>query len=306
MKVLIATDSSDCAKNALVAATRLLPLASCEVIVLSIAPFPSPFMLAPGGTMDMTPVMTYEQLMELTHAQAKEALNEAKAQLGEAGQRATYLENEGDPAEHILDAATEREADLIVMGSHGRGALGRMFLGSVSAAVMHRWQGAVMVIREGRACGEPTQQAIKFVREAMTEHLVVATTDMTLQHAARLMADADVGALPVLDAGCLVGIITDRDITVRATAKGLAPATTTVAKLCSPDLATATPDMPVSEAVKLMEQRRIRRLPVVSDGQLVGMVALGDLAECSPLRAEEVLVEISKSPSTLAHTARPR
>jgi CBS domain-containing protein len=70
---------------------------------------------------------------------------------------------------------------------------------------------------------------------------------------------------------------------------------------CSREVVTVAPEMPVADAVKLMERRRVRRLPVVSEGRLVGMVSLGDLAECSPRRAEEVLVEISKSPSTLAH-----
>jgi CBS domain-containing protein len=120
-----------------------------------------------------------------------------------------------------------------------------------------------------------------------------------------MMAEADVGALPVLRDGRLVGIITDRDLVVRALAKDADPATATVGHFCSRGPAVGSPAMPVAEAVKLMEDRKIRRLPVVEGGHLVGIVALGDLAEAMPRRAEAVLVEISKSPSTLSHQGGP-
>jgi CBS domain-containing protein/nucleotide-binding universal stress UspA family protein len=299
MKVLLATDGSTCAREALAAAARLLPLDQLELVVASVAPMPSPLMMAPAATMDTTPAIAYEQLVELAKRQAHEALDATRALLGPAGGQARYVAREGDPARQLLDVAAEEAPDLVVMGSHGRGFVGRALLGSVSEAVLHRWAGPVMIIREGVAC--TPAPAPRTVQEVMSRVLVVAPVDLALQAAALMMAEADVGALPVVDAGRLVGIFTDRDLVVRAIASGADPVTATVGAFCTRTPATATPQMPLGQAVKLMEARKVRRLPVVDDGQLVGMVSLGDLAECAPLRAEEVLVEISKSPSTLSH-----
>lgn len=140
------------------------------------------------------------------------------------------------------------------------------------------------------------------IRESMTAKPVCVSPDTTLQAAARLMAEKDFGFLPVMAPdGRVKGVLTDRDIVTRAIAKGLNPAKSQVSECMSKELEFVTPETSVDEAVHLMETRKIRRLLVCEERQLVGVVSLGDLAECEPEAAEAVLVEVSKSPQTLAH-----
>lgn len=93
------------------------------------------------------------------------------------------------------------------------------------------------------------------------------------------MRDAGVGDVIVTEGGTIVGIVTDRDITVRATARGADPTTTEVGGVCSRELTLLGPDQTVDEAILLMSERALRRLPVVEDGRPVGIASLGDLAQ---------------------------
>lgn len=116
------------------------------------------------------------------------------------------------------------------------------------------------------------------VREIMTKQVKKATPDNTLTDIAAMMRDEDIGALPVVQDGELRGIVTDRDIVVRAIAEGKEPSTTTVDEVLSEDLESVEPDDNVDDAADRMASRQIRRLPVVEDGKLIGMVSLGDIA----------------------------
>ncbi len=117
------------------------------------------------------------------------------------------------------------------------------------------------------------------VSDIMTRCVEVVTPDDTLRHAARRMDELDVGAMPVCRGAELVGIVTDRDITVRATAVGLAPGEACVRDVMTPRPLTCAPQQTVGEAAALMGEIAVRRLPVVDDdGTLVGIVSLGDLA----------------------------
>jgi CBS domain-containing protein len=111
----------------------------------------------------------------------------------------------------------------------------------------------------------------------MAKNVVSVTSSQSLQEAAALMSQYNVGSIPVVDNGAVMGIITDRDITLRSTAQGL-PSSTPVSQVMTSNIVTGTPDMDVHEAANLMAQQQIRRLPVVENNQVVGMVALGDLA----------------------------
>ena len=142
---------------------------------------------------------------------------------------------------------------------------------------------------------------MRTIREAMTADPICVTPETVLREAAQRMERADAGILPVLDGDRLVGVITDRDLVIRAIARGADPRTTRVADYLSENVCTVTPDTPAERAVQLMEQRQIRRLMVVDGQRLVGVVSLGDLAECEPDAAEAVLVEVSKSDKTMAH-----
>lgn len=116
------------------------------------------------------------------------------------------------------------------------------------------------------------------VEELMVRQPATVSPDDTLVDAATVMSEADVGDVLVADAGELRGILTDRDIVVRAVAQGSVPAETTVGEVYSADLTTVAPDDDVSRAVGVMRSRALRRVPVVDGGTLVGVVSLGDLA----------------------------
>jgi CBS domain-containing protein len=119
----------------------------------------------------------------------------------------------------------------------------------------------------------------KTVREVMKTDLVSVGFDTPLVEVARLMRDRDIGDVLVNDGPRLQGIVTDRDITVRAVAEGFDPQQTTVdAVFSGQELATIEPDMELADAERLMRERAVRRLPVVESGQAVGIVSLGDLA----------------------------
>jgi CBS domain-containing protein len=97
--------------------------------------------------------------------------------------------------------------------------------------------------------------------------------------AAKAMAGADVGPIPVIDEnGVLCGLLTDRDIVVRVVAEDRSPSTTKVGDVASRDLVTLGPDASVDDAVQAMRDNALRRIPIVDDGRVVGIVSLGDLA----------------------------
>ena len=145
---------------------------------------------------------------------------------------------------------------------------------------------------------------MSIVRELMTSNPVCATSDTTLQDAARMMERADCGLLPVLENRKLCGVISDRDIVLRAVAKGMDPKSARVGDFMSEAVFTISPEADCEIAMRTMEARQVRRLLVIDQGQLIGIVALGDLAESEPQVAEEILVEVSKSPKTMAHKQR--
>lgn len=118
-------------------------------------------------------------------------------------------------------------------------------------------------------------------REIMTRNPVTANREMTLQEVARLMKDGDFGVLPVVekDTNRLVGVLTDRDIVVRAVADGRNVTETTVGNVMSDKLFTAKPDDFAFEAVRTMGERQVRRIPIVDDaGVLQGIIAMADIA----------------------------
>ncbi|HEY0648630.1 CBS domain-containing protein [Phenylobacterium sp.] len=126
------------------------------------------------------------------------------------------------------------------------------------------------------------------VRDVMHRGAECLDDDTPISDVARRMRDADVGAIPISAAGELVGIITDRDIACRAVADGADLDQLTARDVMSKDAVCCAYDDDLSDAVRIMESRRIRRLPVMADGALVGMLSLGDVASRAgaPLSAE--------------------
>lgn len=116
------------------------------------------------------------------------------------------------------------------------------------------------------------------VREIMTPNPDSLPVTATLTDAAREMRDRDIGDVIVTENGSICGIVTDRDLTVRAIAEGKDPKTTKLGDICSRSIKSVKPDDNVETAIKVMREQAIRRLPVVQDGKAVGIVSLGDLA----------------------------
>jgi CBS domain-containing protein len=117
------------------------------------------------------------------------------------------------------------------------------------------------------------------VQDVMTPNPCAVSPEASVMDAAQLMRKCDIGDVIVLEGDWLFGILTDRDIVVRALAEGLEPETTWVGEICSRELTTVEPTASVGDAVRLMREKAIRRLPVVDvAGHVVGVVSIGDVA----------------------------
>ena len=133
------------------------------------------------------------------------------------------------------------------------------------------------------------------VRNAMSPSPTTVGAADDVVEAARLMAAHDVGSLPVVDGEGLVGMVTDRDLVLQVLAKDLDPHTTTVSTVCSQDPVAVGPEHALDEALELMAREQVRRLPVVEDGRLVGILAQADVSRAAnPEEAGRMLEEISK------------
>lgn len=121
----------------------------------------------------------------------------------------------------------------------------------------------------------------KKIREIMTPDPVGVYYDQTLAETARVMRDGGVGAVLVVNGDSLSGVVTDRDLVVRGLAEGAGP-DSPVGPLCSAKLVGVDADANVTEAERLMGENAVRRLPVIDDGQIVGIVSMGDLAASGP------------------------
>jgi CBS domain-containing protein len=136
------------------------------------------------------------------------------------------------------------------------------------------------------AQGGPDRDGL--VRDIMTPAPIGVYYGQTIGETARVMRDTQVGSVLVVNDGQLAGLVTDRDLVVRGLAEGLDPQDA-VGPLCSGDLIGVAAEAGIGEAEQLMREHAVRRLPVIGDGQVVGIVSLGDLAVCeladSPLAA---------------------
>ena len=135
----------------------------------------------------------------------------------------------------------------------------------------------------------------KRVQDVMTADPVTISRSNSVVDVARLMESADVGSVPVVDGGTPVGIVTDRDIAIRVVAKGKDPSSTQVGEIATDQPYYVEPEQDLDEALELMAYRKVRRLPVVDDGQLVGMLAQADVVhEVKEKKAAHVIEEISQ------------
>ena len=136
----------------------------------------------------------------------------------------------------------------------------------------------------------------KSVQELMTSNPCSIDTDKSAAYAAKMMRDEDVGLAPIVEGKKLVGTLTDRDIAIRVVAEGQDPQATTVRDVASTKLVTIDPEQDLDEALRLMAQHQVRRLPVVEeDGNVVGVVAQADVAKhASEDQTGQLVEEISR------------
>ena len=136
----------------------------------------------------------------------------------------------------------------------------------------------------------------KKIRDLMTKNPCAIDADKPVAYAAKMMRDEDVGMAPIVEGQKLVGTLTDRDIATRVVAEGKDPESTTVREVATTSVVTIDPEQDLDEALRLMAQNQIRRLPVVEeDGTLAGIVAQADIARyASDQQTGEVVEEISK------------
>jgi CBS domain-containing protein len=136
----------------------------------------------------------------------------------------------------------------------------------------------------------------KHISDVMTSNPRGVETSTPVAEAARIMKSEDVGSVPILEGDRLTGMLTDRDIAIRVVAEGKDPQSTTVGEVASRDVVTVDPQQNLDEALRLMAQHQVRRLPVVEeDGRLVGIVAQADVAtQGDDARTGQVVEQISQ------------
>ena len=134
------------------------------------------------------------------------------------------------------------------------------------------------------------------IREVMTANPCSIDADKTVEYAAQMMRDEDVGLAPIVEGERLIGTLTDRDIAIRVVAEGKEPGSTRVRDVASKQLVTIDPQQDLDEALRLMAKHQVRRLPVVEeDGRLVGVVAQADIArEADAAATGQVVGDISR------------
>lgn len=147
------------------------------------------------------------------------------------------------------------------------------------------------------------------VKEIMTANPATCTQETSLQEVARMMVDNDCGEIPVVannETKAPIGVITDRDITCRTVARGLNPLDLTAADCMSKPCVTVTPEMSIEECSNVLEQNKIRRVPVVAaDGSICGIVALADIALRSGNgEAGELVKEVSEPGGSASASAK--
>ena len=132
----------------------------------------------------------------------------------------------------------------------------------------------------------------KSIREAMTPNPSTVQPTTSIVEAAQVMKSEDAGVVPVVEGEQLIGMLTDRDIVIRIIAEGRDANSTTVGDIASRQLVTIDPQQEIDEAVRLMSQHQVRRLPVVEeDGRLVGVIAQADIAQTTDAATAGQMVE---------------
>lgn len=266
-RILCPIDFDDSSMSALDLAAAIAKPSQGIISVLHVVPMIMP----PTG------MPVYVDLYKGQEALARTKLAEiAKERL--AGIKCELLARTGTPAEAILTAAKDSDADLIVMATHGRRGFSRFFLGSVAEMILREAGCPVLTVRTGH-------QDKHQVATWMTRNPVTASPDEKLDSIQKKMSQGNFRCVPIVKDGVPIGILTDRDIRQRI---GLLDKTEAQKAIAEP-LITVTPTTTVSEAARLLREHKIGALPVVEDGKLTGVITTSDVL--AALTAEAGSVE---------------
>lgn len=135
------------------------------------------------------------------------------------------------------------------------------------------------------------------IRDIMTDPAIVLSADTSVLEAASVMRENNIGSVPVVDSdGNICGIVTDRDIVIRSLAQGLDSKMTKVSEIMSENVSSVPPDAEIDDAFDIMSRDKVRRIPIVENEKVLGVVSLGDVALCRDYKIEcaNALCEISK------------
>ncbi|MBO4896910.1 MAG: CBS domain-containing protein [Clostridia bacterium] len=135
------------------------------------------------------------------------------------------------------------------------------------------------------------------ISDIMTDPAIVLSADTSVMEAAAVMRENNIGSVPVVDSnGSICGIVTDRDIVIRSIAEGLNTKKTKVLDIMSQNVSSVPPDAEINDAFDIMSRDKVRRIPIVEHGKVLGVVSLGDIALCRDYQIEcaNALCEISK------------
>ena len=136
---------------------------------------------------------------------------------------------------------------------------------------------------------------MKTARDLMTSPAQCLAPEETLVDAARMLSKYDVGSMPVVDEDTLVGVLTDRDIVIKGIAQGKDPAETPVSEIATADVVTVAPDDDAKSVAEVLTEHQIRRVPVVEEGKVLGVISQADVAlELDNSTAGEVVEGISR------------
>ena len=220
----------------------------------------------------VVPVVLRSETDPLSAELYKSRVDAARLKLAELarphlrGLRCEFVVEQGEPAAVIVTMANQLRADLLVMTTHGRRGLSRLILGSVAETVMRRVQCPVMIARDSRV----DRLSVGYW---MTAHPVTVSPDDNLSTVSARMLKGRFRTMPVVTAGKLNGVITDRDVRTNCSVTK----SVEVEKVMTREVLTVTPATSILDAARLLSERKIGALPVLKDGALVGIISTEDL-----------------------------
>lgn len=143
------------------------------------------------------------------------------------------------------------------------------------------------------------------VKDLMTTNIIATLPSDTIEEAAILMKENNIGSVPVVSAGELKGILTDRDIVTRCVAESKKPDSTKVSELMSSDIAFVTPEQSIHDAISIMSNEQVRRLPVIKDGYIDGMISFADIARNNTdMEIAKAISEISEPGTNFSNATK--